>query len=617
MLSINRPDGQVHNLEVERGQNIASVKQALAGELVVVEGTLLELICGEKRLLDTDLVDDLASPDLLVMRTFTSCLCQIDVNGEFPADPRDFCPADSIAKWPNVTPCKGSEEERLGALLTQKTAVDISASRANLKESGLQPDPAMVIAQIMSCVQAVERLCLDKGSEFVLSLESVREMNLLGVDGQSLLLDLGLVSGSKADLVDEEEELPSESSWRTTGESNIICMNFILALEILEEVRPSVATGTCFVLRQLTAEGIAMSAGAADLDIPESGRCTFWTFRQLFGERALAVWEAAGPADEAEEQAVSESRQILALAEARLQSIPFEAYTLRFDFEGVDSGLDGKGRADLYFLLRWMAWGMSSTSGSYTLAHHCDIEATGPGTVRVTMQALGHPASANKRKGFFRRTQQWWRTRILDDHQNKGSWNMVWRFSQHLRELSCGGLRGADRIKLRWRTICKLIRSQTLRRCGIPASSQSSENRDELPYGCKFYFFRGSDVLVSAKRQLLVDLRCRRVGFSRAPATAKASPYAVDVSFGGRAGAPLAWMWALNMKGGADLPCMATEDETSAKEFYAELEQAASADTWPTAPEELSGALPPDRWPRFQIFQEFIDSANADTDNSD
>jgi len=288
---------------------------------------------------------------------------------------------------------------------------------------------------------------------------------------------------------------------------------------------------------------------------------------------------------------------------------------LRFDFEGVDSGLDCKGRTDLYFLLRWMAWGMTSTAGSYTLAHHCDIKATGPGTVRVTLQALGHPASASKRRGFFRRTQQWWRTRILG-HQNKGSWNMVWRFSQHLRELSCGGLRGADRIQLRWRTICKLIRSQTLRRCGIPATSNGHAAYEQIPYSLKFYFFRGSDVLVNAKRQLLLDLRCRRVGFSRAPATAKSSLYAVNVSFGGRAGVPLAWMWALNMRGGAHLPYMATEDETSAKEFYAELGQAASADTWPTAPEELSGAMPPDRWPRFQILQEFIENAEGDTDNS-
>lgn len=322
---------------------------------------------------------------------------------------------------------------------------------------------------------------------------------------------------------------------------------------------------------------------------------------------------------------MSESRRILALAEARLQNTPFEAYTLRFDFEGVDSGLDCKGRADLYFLLRWMAWGMTSTSGSYTVAHHCDIEAAGPGTVRVTLQALGHPESASKRRGFFRRTQQWWQTRILSNHQNKGSWNMVWRFSQHLRELSCGGMRGADRIKLRWRTICKLIRSQTLRRCGIPATSSASvgTGRDHIPDNLKFYFFRGSDVLVNAKRQLLLDLRCRRVGFSRAPVTAKSSPYAVDVSFGGRAGVPLAWMWALNVKGGtedvrygADLPCMATEDETSAKEFYVELEQAARSDTWPAAPKELSGVLPPDRWPRFKMIT-FIQSGAADTDDSD
>merc|ERR1712232_574095 len=83
-------------------------------------------------------------------------------------------------------------------------------------------------------------------------------------------------------------------------------------------------------------------------------------------------------------------------------------------------------------------------------------------------------------------------------------WQMPWRFAQNLRDLSCGGAARSDRLQLRWRTLCKMIKSRTLRRCGIPASSNLNSNDcDRLPGQYKFFFFEGTEELANAKRELI------------------------------------------------------------------------------------------------------------------
>jgi len=234
-----------------------------------------------------------------------------------------------------------------------------------------------------------------------------------------------------------------------------------------------------------------------------------------------------------------------------------------------------------------MAFGMTSTSSSFTLSHHCDIQRPEPGRIRVTLQGLAHPVNSVKRKGLLGRAKAWWQTKA--DSLDSG-WQVVWRFAQHIRDLRTGS-KDVDTLQLRWRTLVKLIKSKTLRRCGVPAASNiSSRSGDEIPGHYKFMFFQGTDMLDAVKRELLFNLRCRKVGFSRLPSRglfegAEApKPHACDVHFLCEA-APIAWMWGLNAQDGAihDV-CMSSHAETSTAELRSDV-RSALASSWGNVPE--------------------------------
>merc|ERR1712008_71148 len=109
-----------------------------------------------------------------------------------------------------------------------------------------------------------------------------------------------------------------------------------------------------------------------------------------------------------------------------------------------------------------------------------------------------------------------------------------------------------------------------------------------MPGDLKFWFFRSTENLAAAKKELLLNCRCRRVGFSRLPSTPlgarKLDPHACDIHFLADAGVPIAWMWGLNMRLSQGYT-QSSADETSTVELAKDMLSSTDADTaWHAVP---------------------------------
>mmetsp|Transcript_3001 Transcript_3001/g.4833 ORF Transcript_3001/g.4833 Transcript_3001/m.4833 type:complete len:591 (+) Transcript_3001:2-1774(+) len=553
-----------------------------------------------------------------MLRSFSASLCTVTVDGDFPADPHDYFALEEVGDWPRACHCTRGQQDELRELLNRKTKVQVSATHANLAPLGLQPDPRMPIAAVMRHAERIEKLRRDTGPAFEFSDDYFFGYGLDLGERPQPLIDMGILREDEASRFNSDESgMDSRTrdvlSWKLKGKADIECLQYLAAKELLEQVWEKHEGPNLKVARRLSAEALSQ-APPEQQAVCQPGSVTFKTFESVFGDNAQQEWEAAGAAGISDEEraAVADSQSFLAQVEAILQDPAWEAYALRVDFEvakeakGCSEG-DGSKKADsadaddeLDWLLRYMASGMSSTQSSFTIAHHCHIDRSEPGRIRVILQGLAHPVNSTKRKGLFSRSKRWWKQRAAKNFFDSG-WQMVWRFAEHLRELSGGRGRQLNRFQLRWRTVCKAIKSRTLRRCGVPASSTSAYcSVDIISPGYKFLFFEGSEGFVDAKSQLLFNLRCRRIGFSRLPArralAEKPDPYACDVHFTADAGVPLAWMWGLNVHGSmCDNVCQSSAEESSTAELRRHIKEATSSKSaWPQA---TVPRVPPEEWP--------------------
>ena len=72
----------------------------------------MEFFCGGYQVSNNEVVSGLPERSLQVVRRFSASLCEVTVDGEFPADPREFIPLEKLDVWPSVDHCIDSKKDR-------------------------------------------------------------------------------------------------------------------------------------------------------------------------------------------------------------------------------------------------------------------------------------------------------------------------------------------------------------------------------------------------------------------------------------------------------------------------------------------------------------------------